>query len=90
MGDICMRAVTNAVSFISMIFGFLVNLLAKYTHIIDDSITTFAGIVGLVGAGIWVSIAVTTRKKGKVAFENEKLDNKIKRKQLENLENSQI
>lgn len=89
MYDFCMKAVANIVSFTSMIFGVLVNLLAKYTHIIDDSVTTIAGFIGLVGAIIWVSIAFTTRKKSKIALENEKLENKIKLKQLENLENSQ-
>ena len=89
MGDICMKLLANIVSFISMIVGTLVSVLAKYTAIVDESISTIAALIGLAGALVWLLIALTKRKQSKVALDNERLDNKIKREQLKQLQSNE-
>ena len=79
MGDLCMKFIANIVSFISMIVGTLVSVLAKLTPILDDSISTIAAVVGLAGAVIWFFIAINRLK-------NEKLETRIKKEQLKNLQ----
>ena len=82
MGDLCMKFIANIVSFISMIVGTLVSVLAKLTPILDDSISTIAAVVGLAGAVIWFFIAINRLK-------NEKLETRIKKEQLKNLQSDE-
>lgn len=82
MGDLCMKFIANIVSFISMIVGTLVSVLAKLTPILDDSISTIAAIVGLGGAIVWFFIAINRLK-------NEKLETKIKKETLKNLQSDE-
>ncbi|MEE9574366.1 MAG: hypothetical protein V3W20_15025 [Candidatus Neomarinimicrobiota bacterium] len=84
-----MKVVANIVSFISMIFGFLISVLAKWTHLIDDSITTIAGIIGLVGAIVWLGIALNKRKESKINLDNARIENQIKRETLKQLQSDE-
>ena len=90
MGDIYMKVVANIVSFVSMIFGFLISvLLAKWTHLVDDSITTIAGIIGLVGAIVLLGIALNKRKESKINLDNARIENQIKRETLKQLQSDE-
>ena len=77
-----MKLIANTVSFISMVVGTLVSVLAKLTPILDDSISTIAAVVGLAGAIVWLFIAINRLK-------NEKLETKIKKEQLKNLQSNE-
>lgn len=74
-----MRNFANITSFFSMVISVLIAIIEKATHFLNDSLVIFTSIVGLIGAIIWVFIAI-------VKYRNEKLDSLIKKKQLENLE----
>lgn len=86
MGDFCMRLIAQIVSGCVFVIGTLVNLISKIWPVIDQSISTLAGIIGVFAGLIWLSILVTKHRKGKIELENAQLENQIKRKELENLE----
>jgi hypothetical protein len=68
-----------------MVTGFVLSVLARVTEVFDNSITTVTGLIGLIGAIVWLLISLTKRKQIKLALENEELDNKIKKQQLKNI-----
>lgn len=80
-----MKIFTNIFSFVSMVTGFVLSVLARVTEVFDNSITTVTGLIGLIGAIVWLLISLTKRKQIKLALENEELDNKIKKQQLKNI-----
>lgn len=85
-----MRVLANIASFFSMVFGFIISTLSKFTDVIDDSVVTITGIIGAIGAVVWLSIALIKRREAKVRLENERLENKIKKQQLKNLSETEI
>ena len=86
MGELCMRVLAKIVSLSVYLIGFLINILAQFLPILDKSITTIAGIIGIIGGCIYVGILLRKNKQGKVALDNERLDNQIKREQLKKLQ----
>jgi len=87
MGDLCMRFIAQIFSFMVWVVGTLTSIMSKISPVIDDSISLLAGIVGLIGGVIWITILILKRKETKISLENEILENLIKKKQLEAMEN---
>jgi len=87
MGELCMRFLAKIVSLSMYLIGFLINILAQILPILDKSVTTIAGIIGIIGGFIYVGILLRKNKQGKIALDNERLDNQIKREQLKKLQN---
>ena len=83
MGDFCMRFIAQIVSFFIWVIGTVTSILSKISPIVDDGISVIAGLIGIIGGIVWLAIL-------RVKMRNEKLENKIKQKQLENLENIEI
>ncbi len=83
MVDFCMRYVAQILSFFLWAVGSLTSILAKFSNVIDDSISIVAGIVGIAGGIVWLSILRLKKR-------NEQLEYEIKKQQLKNLENTEI
>ena len=83
MGDLCMRYLAQIFSFFVWVVGTLTSFLSKVSPVIDDSISVIAGLIGIIGGIVWLAIL-------RIKMRNEKLENEIKKKQLENLENIEI
>lgn len=86
MGDFCMKFIAQIVSGFIWIVGFAVSAIAKLSPLIDDSISALAGLIGIIAGLIWVSILFTKRKQGKIALDNELIENQIKKEQLKKLQ----
>ena len=86
MGDFCMRFIAQIFSFMVWIVGTITSIMSKISPIIDDSISLLAGIIGLIGGVIWITILILKRKETKISLQNEILENLIKKKQLETME----
>jgi hypothetical protein len=87
MGDLCMRFLTQIVSFFVWIIGTITSIASKISPIIDDSISLLAGLIGIIGGIVWISTLALKKKENVINLENAKLENEIKKKQLDNLEN---
>jgi len=90
MGEICMRYLTQIFSFFVWIVGTLTSAAGRFSEAIDNGISIVAGIIGCIAGVVWLTILLIKKKESKLALENEKLENQIKKKQLENLENTEI
>jgi membrane associated rhomboid family serine protease len=90
MGDFCMRFLTQIVSFLVWIIGTITSILSKVSPIIDDSISLLAGLIGIVGGIVWISTLALKKKENVINLENAKLENEIKKKELDNLNNVEI
>lgn len=95
--DICMKYLAQIVSFLSWVAGFLISVIARISPIIDDSISLLAGVIGLFGGIVWVTILIKKNKlvkreldRSEIELDNEILDSKIKNIQLNMLMKSQI
>lgn len=78
MVEICMKWLTQIISFCVWLIGSLTSIVGKFSDVIDDSITLVAGILGVIGGIVWLSIL-------KIKKRNEKLDNEIKKLELKKL-----
>lgn len=83
MVNLCMRYVAQIFSFMVWAIGSLTSILSRCSDTIDDGISIIAGIIGLIGGVVWLSILRIKKK-------NEKLDYKIKKQQLKNLNEIEI
>jgi len=83
MVDLCMKYVAQILSFFVWLVGSITSILGKFSDVIDDSISIIAGVLGIIGGIVWLSILRIKKK-------NVKLEYEIKKKQLENLENIEI
>lgn len=95
--DFCMKYLAQVISFVSWITGFFISVIARISPIIDDSISLLAGIIGLFGGIVWVTILIKKNKlvkreldRSEIELDNEILDSKIKNIQLNMLMKSQI
>lgn len=80
MAEICMRYFGQIVSFMVFIIGSMTKFLGKYSHAIDDGISFFAGVVGLIGGFVWLSML-------KIKKSNERLEHEIKVEELKRIKN---
>lgn len=78
MGEICMKYFAQIISFFVWVIGTGTSVLAKVSPVIDDSISLIAGVIGVIGGLVWLSIL-------RIKKRNEKLDNEIKLIELKRL-----
>ena len=83
MVEICMKWLTQILSFCVWLVGSLTSIIGKFSDVIDDSISIIAGVLGIVGGIVWLSILRIKKK-------NEKLEYEIKKQQLKNLSATEI
>lgn len=83
MGDFCMKYLAQIFSFFVWVIGSLTSVVSKFSDIIDDGISIVAGIIGIIGGIVWLSIL-------RIKKRNEKLEYEIKKKQFENLSEIEI
>jgi membrane protein YdbS with pleckstrin-like domain len=83
MGDFCVRYLAQIFSFFVWVIGSITSIVGKYSHAIDDSISIAAGLIGVVGGVVWLSIL-------RIKKRNEKLEYEIKKQQLKNLSETEI
>lgn len=78
-----MRWMTQIFSFFVWAVGSITSIMAKFSDAIDDSISIIAGIIGIIGGIVWLSIL-------RIKKRNEKLEYEIKKQQLKNLSEIEI
>lgn len=83
MVDFCMNLIQRVFGFVFLITGLSANILSKVTEVVDVSVSIVAGLIAILGGYLWY-------RGNKVKLENERLENQIKKKQLENLSNTEI
>lgn len=83
MVEVCMKWLTQILSFFVWLIGSLTSILGKFSDVVDDSISIVAGILGIIGGIVWLSILNIKKK-------NEKLEYEIKKQQLKNLSETEI
>lgn len=79
----CMRYLAQIFSFFVWIVGSLTSIMGRFSESIDDGISIIAGVIGIIGGLVWLSIL-------RIKKRNEKLEYEIKKQQLKNLSETEI
>lgn len=78
-----MRYLAQIFSFFVWVVGSLTSILGRFSDAVDDGISIIAGIIGIIGGLVWLSIL-------RIKKRNEKLEYEIKKQQLKNLSEIEI
>lgn len=78
MVDLCMKYLAKICSFFIWVVGTFTSIVGRYSDAIDQGISIIAGVLGIIGGIVWLSILLIKKK-------NERIEYEIKKEELKHL-----